>query len=101
MSLFSNPDQATDPVFRWWWILPGLAALLGGLSYWLWMRRHQMKIQPVRLDLSFVRSQTFQPESAPLPASAEILIPISDEPAGLQPLDGTGLSSSNGFDAVI
>jgi hypothetical protein len=101
MSLFSNPDRAHDPVFRWWWILPGLAALLGGLSYWLWMRRNQMNIKPVRIDLSFVRDQTFQPVGAPLSASAEILIPISDEPAGLQPLDGSGLSASNGFDAVI
>ncbi len=85
-----NSDTGTEESqgFRWWWILPGLAALLGGISYWLWLRRGQMRIQPVRIDLSFVRSQPFQPGGAAQAPADEIVIPM------LQ--DETSLAGSNG-----
>ncbi len=83
-------DTGTEEThgFRWWWILPALAALLGGISSWLFLRRGRMRIQPVRIDLSFVRSQPFRPEGAAQPPADEIVIPIlQDEPS---------LSGSNG-----
>ncbi len=79
-----TPDTGNEEAqgFRWWWILPGLAAMLGGVSYGLWLRRGRMRIQPVRIDLSFVRSQPFRPEGAAQPPADEIVIPIlQDEPS--------------------
>jgi hypothetical protein len=96
MSPTPGTQQASDQGFRWWWILPGLAALLAGCSYWLWMRRNQIHIQPVHIDLSFIRSQPFQPNSAPAPASAEILIMSSEGPGPARNQDVPGQIPSNG-----
>jgi predicted flap endonuclease-1-like 5' DNA nuclease len=55
MSPNQNLHRAPSDRYLWLWAFPGIA-FLAGLFYLLWKKRiEQGNIQPVRIDLSFVR----------------------------------------------
>ena len=69
MSADHNEEKARE--FSWWWVLPWLAAGLAALFYLLWsQRRDGAKIQPVNIDLSFIRGAVTPQEPAETPASS-------------------------------
>lgn len=55
MSSNQNLQRTLSDRYLWLWVLPGIA-FLASLLYLLWKKRvEQGNIQPVRIDLSFVR----------------------------------------------
>ena len=85
--------------FSWWWILPWLAAGLAALFYLLWMRRRDgAVIQPVRIDLSFIRkaAPSEEPDEAPAPPAAEPIPQAAEQAqapeAPVKPDDLTAIS---------
>ncbi len=82
MSPKYNQMQSNSRVLPWWWIvLPWLAFVLGGFLYWLLRRRQVNQIQPVKIDLSFIRPP-HTPTSAPAYAPPQVApgVPVAAEP---------------------
>ena len=89
--------------FSWWWILPWLAAGLAALFYLLWIRRRDgAEIQPVRIDLSFIRGAVppEEPEPAPAAPPAEPA-PPSEEPEVEAPAKPDDLTTISGIGPKI
>jgi predicted flap endonuclease-1-like 5' DNA nuclease len=81
MSPNQNLQRAHSDRCLWLWVLPGIA-FLASLLYLLWKKRvEQGNIQPVRIDLSFVRQSSAgaPPVSAPVSPVTEIPIPVQVE----------------------
>lgn len=99
----ANLDQmeSRPRALPWWWIvLPWMAFVLAGFLYWLLRLRRDNPIQPVRIDLSFIRRQaqpaaTEGPLTSPAvePASAPVGVesPVSD-PVATPVAESTGAS---------
>lgn len=84
MSPNQNLQRTHSDRYLWLWVLPGIA-FLASLLYLLWKKRvEQGNIQPVRIDLSFVRQSVAGPAgappvAAPVSPAAEIRIPVQVE----------------------
>lgn len=81
MSPNQNLQRAPSNRYLWLWALPGIA-FLASLLYLLWKERvKQGNIQPVRIDLSFVRQSptSAPPVSGPASTVAEIALSVQVE----------------------
>ena len=80
-------DKDTSQGMLWIWMLTA-AGVLTGLLFWLWKTRLQgAKIQPVHIDLSFMRPSAYDPQvpAAPMAQAAQPVVEWTEPEIDLEP----------------